>query len=508
MVDQPPFELFIARISSRFINVDAGKLNAEIEEGLADIGEFMLADRGFLFLLNEKGTFHRVAHVWTAASTAPDPDVVGLVVQEGFPWLGQMMLSAEDIIVNLIDELPVEAEQERQYCESRRIQSFLMCPLYASGNAVGMIGLDMIRSMRVWQDTDIRRLRLLGEVIANAMVRLRRETEIQRLNELLETENAYLRDQFKLKHLSEKTVGESKALRQVLKQAERVAPTDTTVLILGETGSGKELLAHHIHKLSLRRDHLLVRVNCAALTATLIESELFGREKGAYTGAMTRQAGRFEIADGATIFLDEIGEMPLEVQAKLLRVLESGELERVGSTKTIRVDVRVIAATNRNLEKEVREGRFRHDLYYRLNVFPVSVPPLHKRPEDIPLLVWAFIKDFEKSMGRRIERVPNKDMKVLQSHRWAGNIRELRNVIERAMILNESAVLHVEPPGSPDNSTDVPETLADVERRHILAMLDQTGWRVRGEGGAAERLELNPSTLESRMKRLGIKRPS
>jgi transcriptional regulator with GAF, ATPase, and Fis domain len=279
------------------------------------------------------------------------------------------------------------------------------------------------------------------------------------------------------------------------------------VLIRGETGSGKELVAQAIHRQSPRRSQLMVKVNCAALPSGLIESELFGREKGAFTGAMTRQVGRFEVADGSTIFLDEIGELSLEVQAKLLRVLEAGEFERLGSPRTIKVDVRVIAATNRDLAEEIKKGRFREDLYYRLNVFPIRVPPLRERAEDIPQLVWAFLEEFSSRMGKRITQVPRRTMEALQHHSWPGNVRELRNVIEHSAILTSGDTLRVPALGDGAPVAAPEPTLADSERELILRALESKGWHIKGPRGAAAALGLNPSTLYSRMKKLGIRPP-
>ena len=269
-------------------------------------------------------------------------------------------------------------------------------------------------------------------------------SEIKRLNVRLEAENVYLREEIEVRHQHEEIIGKSEAIQKALSQAEQVADTDTTVLVLGETGTGKELLARAIHNLSTRKARPMIKVNCAALPPTLIETELFGHEKGAYTGALTKQKGRFELADGSTIFLDEISELSLELQPKLLRVLQEGHFERVGSSKTIAANVRIIAATNRDLSRAVQEGRFREDLYYRLNVFPITVPPLRERQEDIPTLVWAFVKEFEKTMANRIKTIPRKSMEALQRYAWPGNVRELRNVIERAMIISKDKVLNVE----------------------------------------------------------------
>ena len=287
---------------------------------------------------------------------------------------------------------------------------------------------------------------------------------------------------------------------------EQVARIDSSVLLLGETGTGKELLARAIHRMSLRKDRTLVTVNCASLPPTLIESELFGREKGAYTGAMTKMIGRFEIANGSTLFLDEIGELPFDLQSKLLRVLEEGNFERLGSTKPLHVNVRIIAATNRDLEHDVKNGKFRQDLFYRLNVFPIVIPPLRERPEDIPLLVQAFVKEFQKKMRKEIESIPKKTMQALQSYSWPGNVRELRNVIEHAMILNKGKTLDVHVPKHTYPETAATGTLENMERRHIVAVLEKTGWRIAGQGGAAEVLGLKRTTLQAKMKKLGIKR--
>jgi formate hydrogenlyase transcriptional activator len=332
--------------------------------------------------------------------------------------------------------------------------------------------------------------------------------EIDDLRQRLERENIYLQEEVKLLVEHAGIVGQSRAMKKVLAQAEQVARTDSTVLLLGETGTGKELLARAIHHMSARKNRPLVTVNCASLPPTLIESELFGRERGAYTGAMTQMIGRFEIADGSTLFLDEIGELPLELQSKLLRVIEEGNFERLGSPTPLHVDVRIIAATNRDIQQEVKDGTFRPDLFYRLNVFPIVIPPLRDRPEDIPLLVWAFVNEFQKRMGKEIESVSRTTLESLRSYAWPGNVRELRNVIERAMILNSSKHLVVRAPKLESSKTETPGDLEDVERRHIVNVLENTGWRVSGKGGAAEVLGLNRTTLQSKMKKLGIKRSS
>jgi PAS domain S-box-containing protein len=334
-------------------------------------------------------------------------------------------------------------------------------------------------------------------------------TEIQELKEKLEVEKAYLQEEIKLEYNYENIIGQSDGLKYVLYKVEQIAPSDTTVLILGETGTGKELVARAIHGLSPRKDRALVKVNCATLPSNLIESELFGHEKGAFTGAHVRQLGRFEVASGASLFLDEIGELPLELQPKLLRVIQDGEFERLGSSGTIKVDVRVIAATNRNLEEEVRRGRFREDLWYRLSIFPITVPPLRERVEDIALLVDFFVDKISKRLGKSIESIPTSVMNILQDYHWPGNVRELENVLERAVINSSGPKLHLvdELKKQNKNLTSTQKTLEQVERDHIVRVLEQTNWRVSGRHGAAEILGLNRSTLRARIRKLGIRQP-
>ena len=334
--------------------------------------------------------------------------------------------------------------------------------------------------------------------------------EVRKLKAQLEEENKYLQQEIKLTHNFEEIISQSKVFRKVLAKIEQVASTDASVLILGESGTGKELIARAIHNLSLRKDRALVKVNCAALPATLIESELFGHEKGAFTGALSQRAGRFELADKGTIFLDEIGEMPIELQTKLLRVLQEGEFERLGNPKTNKVDVRVIAATNKDLGNAIAEGSFREDLYYRLNVFPLEMPSLRERKEDIPLLVQHFCLKHGSKLGKKIGSIPQKGMDALMNYQWPGNVRELENVIERAVIITKGQKLDLgdslpEAIGIPQS--DKITTLAESERSQILKAMEKTNWRVSGEKGAAKLLGMKRTTLEARMKKLGIQRP-
>ncbi|HPQ27136.1 MAG TPA: sigma 54-interacting transcriptional regulator [Desulfobacteraceae bacterium] len=330
--------------------------------------------------------------------------------------------------------------------------------------------------------------------------------EIEKLKDQLEAERAYLQEEIKLQYNHENIIGQSDAIKYVLYKVEQIAGSNTIVLVLGETGTGKELVARAIHGLSSRKERALVKVNCATLPSNLIESELFGHEKGAFTGAHSRHLGRFEVADGATLFLDEIGELPMELQPKLLRVVQDGEFERLGSSHTIKIDVRIIAATNRNLEEEVRRGRFRDDLWYRLNIFPVTVPPLRDRLDDIPLLVEFYVKKISRRMGKSIEFIPTSVMNALQSYHWPGNVRELENVLERAVINSSGPKLHLvdELKKQQKDLSTTQKTLEAVEHDHIVQILEQTHGKVSGKNGAAEILGLNRSTLRARMRKLGI----
>jgi len=334
-------------------------------------------------------------------------------------------------------------------------------------------------------------------------------SEISRLKELLEEERAYLKEEIKLEHNHENIIGHSDGLKYVLYKVEQIADSNTIVLILGETGTGKELVARAIHGYSQRKNRALVKVNCAALPSTLIESELFGHEKGAFTGSGSRQLGRFEIADKATLFLDEIGELPLELQSKLLRVIQDGEFERLGSSRTIKVSTRIIAATNRDLEKEVQKGCFREDLWYRLNVFPITMPPLRERIEDIHPLVDFYVEKIARRLGKAIDVIPKNVVEALQSYHWPGNIRELENVLERSVINSSSGKLRLVDDLSNSDTyfRKKLKTLEAVEREHIIRVLEQTQWKVSGKNSAAQILDLNRSTLRARMRKLSIVKP-
>jgi formate hydrogenlyase transcriptional activator len=378
-----------------------------------------------------------------------------------------------------------------------------------------------------YSDEDLETLQEIANQVALAVANMQSYEEIVELKAQLEKENVYLQEEIRTEHNFEEIIGNSPALLAVLRKVEQVAPTDSTVLINGETGTGKELIARAIHDRSARKNRPLLKVNCSAISAGLVESELFGHVKGAFTGAFERHVGRFELADGGTIFLDEIGELPLGTQVKLLRVLQEREFEPVGSSRSVRVDVRVIAATNRNLQESIRTGDFRSDLFYRLNVFPMDVPPLRDRGSDIPQLAMFFLARFSKKFGKNMHGIPQATVERLTSYSWPGNIRELQNVIERAVILSQSSVLELEPdlipaltPADPSliaDSSSAPvqpsasglpasSTLEEVERGHIVAVLNQTRGVVEGPRGAAKILGLHPNTLRHRMQKLGLKR--
>ncbi len=372
----------------------------------------------------------------------------------------------------------------------------------------------LARGQAIWDHPDGNAIRMSGwiqDITERKQAELDLQqalSEIKQLKDKLEAERAYLQDEIKIQYNHENIIGQSEGITYVLYKIEQIATTDTTVLVLGETGTGKELIARAIHNLSRRKNRAMLKINCAALPADLIESELFGHEKGAFTGAHARQLGRFEVADGATLFLDEIGELPLELQPKLLRVLQDGEFERLGSAQTNKVDVRVIAATNRLLEEEVRKGHFREDLWYRLNIFPITMPPLRDRTEDIPLLAKYFIDIISKKLGKSIEDIPITVMDALQNYHWPGNIRELENVLERAVINSSGPKLRLVDELKKLNKdlTMADRPLADMEREYIVRVLEQTNWKVSGKGSASEILGLDRSTLRARMRKLKIQK--
>jgi transcriptional regulator with GAF, ATPase, and Fis domain len=428
------------------------------------------------------------------------------------PWFSrQLGIGARIVLARGAADLPPEAERERECVRAAGVQALVACSVHPESNATGDLTVFARRPLMRWVTPALDQLESLATLFGRAVLWAGRTEPVSpdvgamgipARSPRVDAGGAY------------SIVGDSDALRYVLYRVDQVAPTNATVLLLGETGTGKELIARAIHDRSPRRHRNMVVVNCGALPATLIESELFGRERGAFTGAQTSQAGRFELANGGTLFLDEIGELPMELQPKLLRVLQEGKVERLGATRPTNVDVRVVAATNRNLAEEVRRGAFRRDLFYRLNVFPITLPALRERREDLVALVHYLVDRLGRQLGRHVQRIPLEAMRALERYDWPGNVRELENVLQQAIILSRDGTLELSPMdgGKVDDSLVKPQeesnALVDVERVHIRRVLRNVAWRIEGSSGAAQVLGLRPSTLRSRMRKLGIQRPA
>ena len=505
------FEATLAEVAANLLA--AGEtLEAELERSIERLALFFGADRGAVVIFGSDG----------------GPNIVALFPLAAFPDLKKGPTS---VLPNWMDrarrglgfamkrpsELPDAWTEERKFVLGHGIQSNLMFPLQVGDKPIGLLSFSSVKTERDWSPALLTRFSLFVEILASAIIRARTErelreslAEISRLKERIEAENMVLREEVRDAQGFDEIVGRSPALMEVLYMVEQVAPTGSAVLLTGETGTGKELLARAIHRRSPREKRPFVAVNCAALPGTLIESELFGYERGAFTGALQRRLGRFEVASGGSIFLDEISDLPGDIQGRLLRVLQEGTFERLGSSHTIRTDVGIVAATNRDLEAAVASGSWRADLYYRLKVFPIEVPPLRERREDIPLLVWYFVTRKRATLGRNVTRIPDRVMTAFERYDWPGNVRELENVIERALILSPGDTLLVDERTFANHGKPRPESgiwrLEDVERAHILKVLGECGWRIAGRGNAAERLGLNRSTLRSRMEKLGLRR--
>jgi formate hydrogenlyase transcriptional activator len=504
------FERLIAELSVQFINLPADQTIEAIRDAMRQIGETLDVDRCSFFRIVE-GELSPGPIAWWGRHGVAAPVPVGSL-KDRFPWTREAICEGDVLAFSSLDE--VSSEVDRGSYQALDIRAAVTVPIAVSGQVVGLLCFAMMRSERTWTAETLHTMRVTAAVLGNILARCESDEtlrqailQIEHARDRMRAETLYLRRESQDRAGTGVIIGQSQAIRTMLEQARQVSATDSTVLLLGETGTGKELIAAHIHELSARRGRIMVRVNCSAIPSTLMESELFGREKGAFTGALARQIGRFELADHSTIFLDEIGELPSDVQVKLLRVLEERQIERLGSPKGVHVDVRIIAATHRNLEKRIAEGAFRDDLFYRLNVFPIQVPPLRDRIEDIPLLVWRFVDEFSKAFGKRIDVISREDMAVLQRYSWPGNIRELRNVVERAMIVSTGTQLSIPLPAVAHPAGKRSLKLNDVEREHILSVLDTSGWRIRGASGAASLLGLKPTTLEARMAKLGVTRP-
>jgi formate hydrogenlyase transcriptional activator len=460
-------------------------------------------------VLHEAATNTMRLHVLETAEPVPPGTVIVLPPEEdpaGLVWQTQQPLVTARVAE--LTRWPRLLERVQPY----GLESFCWLPLTTARRRLGTLVFTS-KQPAAYDAADMDFLHQVANQVAVAVENALAFAEIGALKDKLHQEKVYLEEEARTEHNFGEVVGDSAALRRVLKQVETVAPTGSTVLIRGETGTGKELIARALHELSPRRERTFVQLNCAAIPSGLLESELFGHEKGAFTGAISQKVGRFELAHQGTLFLDEVGDIPPELQPKLLRVLQEQEFERLGSTRSVKVDVRLVAATHRDLARMVADGRFREDLYYRLNVFPVALPPLRERREDIPRLVRHFTQQFARRMGRRVETIPSAVMDALVRYPWPGNVRELQNVIERAVILSPGPSLQVplgdlQPAGTPAAApAPAAVTLADAEREHILGALRETGWVVGGPKGAAARLGMKRSTLFKKMQKLGISRP-
>ena len=505
------FDQALAEIAARFVAAPAERLDETIVDSQRRLAELIGAERSALWQLAGDGDDLVYTHVWSAHPAMELPLPEDLPAQQHFPWVLSELREGRS--VSFASTTEIASPIDRKSFDALGAKSHVSVPLLVGGKMVGVLTFATVSAERSWSGSVVDRLQLAASVFAHTLDHQADRqaleaalAELRHLRDQLAHENVHLRREVRSLRGPRVLAAESIAAQQVLAQIEQVAPTPATVLILGETGSGKEVFAEELHALSPRRQKPMVRVNCAAIPTALIESELFGRERGAYTGALSRQLGRFEVADGSTIFLDEVGDLPLEIQVKLLRVLQDHVIERLGSSQRIKVNVRVIAATHRDLEQAVADRTFREDLYYRLNVFPIRVPPLRERVEDIPALVWSFINEFAASFGRNIESLSKHSLQGLQAYSWPGNIRELRNIVERAMICATGPVLVIEPPRPSTVMKRKSLKFEDVEIDHLRSVLESTGWRIRGPGGAADVLGMKPTTLESRMAKLGLVR--
>lgn len=509
------FQECLARISHRLLTRSHERTAAAIETSLQDLCHYLDADRATLVWFDRPAGDVEVVHYWAK------PGVPPLTIQPAdFAAVFPKLKAEETVMFSRVADLADDASVDPDVLRRVGIKSGAMVPLHVGGDALGCCSLVNLLAEKRWTAQNMKDLRVLGELFASSVSRLKaRETlnealrQLELAKERLEAENVYLQEEILSTHGFHEIVGESAGLKHCLHQVSQVAETGTPVLIQGETGTGKELIARAIHDRSERGDRTLVKVNCAALPRDLIESELFGHEAGAFTGAQGRKPGRFDLADGGTLFLDEIGDFPLDLQGKLLRVLQDGEFQRLGGTDTIRVDVRIIAATNRRLLAAVEQGEFRSDLYYRINTFTIDLPPLRDREGDVPLLVQHFVNFYGPRLGAGERRLPAALLEQMQGYSWPGNVRELESVVQRALISGNDAELRpdiLDTPAAAGEPTAPPAPgsfdLNTAERVHIETVLEQSGWQISGTQGAAARLGIPASTLRSRMKKLGISR--
>ncbi len=503
----------IADMGASFVNLPTEQVDAHIKLAIQRVANFINFDRGTLLNLpNEDGCF-----LGTICWARNCDKVQTQYCISDFPWVYKRLHDTKKpLFIENVDAVPPEAVEDKKFFKRNNIKSTIFIPIVIGGNVIGSLSFGSFDVKRSISQNTMEMLSLVSIIFANALQRRSNEAklkqairEIHELKDKLANENISLQEEIRIVGGSGQLLGQSDAMRSVMVQINQVAKTDSTVLILGETGTGKELIARAIHEGSSRKTKPLIRIDCGGLPPSIIENELFGHEKGAFTGAVAKQLGRLEVADGSTLFLDEIGELPLSVQTKLLRVLEEGQFERLGSYRTINVNVRVVAATNRVLGKDIKSGSFREDLYYRLNVFPISVPPLRARKSDIPLLIEYYAKFFAQRLNKTITDISSSDMHSLLNYSWPGNIRELRNIVERSVILAQGPTLRIkisEYSEDPRPQSESILTLQEQEKRHILEALQLTQGRVSGPKGAAAILGINNKTLESRMKKLGIKR--
>ena len=509
------YQAMLAELSSRLIVAQPDDINAQVRDGLESVGaRYGLDEIGVWWLAADKLSAQSFHH-WNRDENA---NRRSRMRSAELPWTTAQLLKGKTVVIDDLDSMPIEANTDRDVFRERGKQSILIIPLQVDKELEGLCVFSTRRESRKWSAGTIAELRLVAENLAGAIARSRAVVETRQLKEQLQQENLFLREEVRLAHSFDEIVGEDPKLRRCLSAVEKVAATDTAVLIHGETGTGKELIARAVHKLSARRDRPMVKVHCSTLSADLIESELFGHEKGAFAGAQTERRGRIELANTGTLFLDEIGELPIELQSKLLRVLQTGEFERISGTETLHTDVRLIASTSRNLIHAIERGEFRSDLYYRICSIPIHVPALRDRKGDIPLLAAHFVRKQASALGKSVEAISAKSLGKLSCYAWPGNVRELESTIERFLISStHSSVLELPDDlpwaGSGEDvglnfSIDIGTELATVERSYITNVLEHTGWKISGEGGAASILGIPASTLRSKMNRLGIARPT